>query len=112
MNRKGQALVEFVLILPVFLIILFTIIDFGIILQRKNNLENTSTEIARMIRNGQTIEEIKQEYHEIEVNLDDYKENYQKIEVTDHINLITPILERILGNPYSIKVERIIPNEQ
>ena len=112
MNRKGQALVEFVLILPVFLIILFTIIDFGVILQRKNNLENTSTEIARMIRNGQTIEEIKQEYHEIEVNLDDYKENYQKIEVTDHINLITPILERILGNPYSIKVERIILNEQ
>ena len=31
MNRKGQALIEFVLILPVFLMILFLVIDFGTI---------------------------------------------------------------------------------
>ena len=31
MNNKGQALIEFVLILPVFLFILFAVIDFGMI---------------------------------------------------------------------------------
>ena len=40
MNRKGQALVEFVLILPVFLMILFTIVDFGNLLHSKTELQN------------------------------------------------------------------------
>ena len=45
MNRKGQALIEFVLILPVFLMILFLVIDFGTIYVAKMKLESTSTEI-------------------------------------------------------------------
>ena len=45
MNRKGQALVEFVLILPVFILILFAIVDFGTILSKKNELENDSMDI-------------------------------------------------------------------
>ena len=40
MNRKGQALVEFVLILPLFIMLLFAIIDFGNILNQKSKLEN------------------------------------------------------------------------
>ena len=40
MNRKGQALVEFVLILPIFIMILFSIVDFGMIFNKKNELEN------------------------------------------------------------------------
>ena len=44
MNRRGQALVEFVLILPVFLLILFTIVDFGNFLSTKNQLETESTD--------------------------------------------------------------------
>ena len=40
MNRKGQALVEFVLILPIFILMLFAIVDFGMILSKKNELEN------------------------------------------------------------------------
>ena len=37
MNRKGQALVEFVLILPIFIMILFSIVDFGMIFNKKMN---------------------------------------------------------------------------
>ena len=36
MNNRGQTLVEFVLILPVFLLILFYVIDFGRIIYSKN----------------------------------------------------------------------------
>ena len=53
MNRKGQALVEFVLILPVMILILFTIYDFGNLLVSKNKLENTCTDVARLVRNGE-----------------------------------------------------------
>ena len=67
MNRKGQALVEFVLILPIMILILFTIFDFGNILSSKNKLESTSTDIARLVRNGSTQEEIKKDYPEITV---------------------------------------------
>ena len=45
MNRKGQTLVEFVIVLPIFLIILFYVIDFGRIIYSKNRLENSLNDI-------------------------------------------------------------------
>ena len=54
MNRKGQALVEFVLILPVFILILFAIVDFGTILSKKNELENDSMDIVSLVKNVNT----------------------------------------------------------
>ena len=50
MNNKGQALIEFVLILPVFLFILFAIIDFGMIFSTKSNLESDSTDIVSLYK--------------------------------------------------------------
>ncbi len=110
MNRKGQALVEFVLILPIFLMILFTIVDFGILLSSKNDLENVSTDIALMIRNGDSIEVVSSQYSNLEIQMENYQEKYQKITVSKKLSLITPILERVLGNPCEITVERVIPN--
>ena len=91
MNRKGQALVEFVLILPVFILILFAIVDFGTILSKKNELENDSMDIVSLVKNGTTIEDIN-------------------ITITENVKVITPGLNLILGNPYKITVERVIPN--
>ena len=51
MNRKGQALVEFVLILPIFIMILFVVVDFGMILNKKNELENVSVDVVNMLKN-------------------------------------------------------------
>ena len=76
MNRKGQALVEFVLILPVFILILFAIVDF-----------DTDLDI--------TMKEDNQ---------------YTDITITENVKVITPGLNLILGNPYKITVERVIPN--
>ena len=52
MNNKGQALIEFVLILPIFILILFSVIDFGIIFNKKSNLENDSVDIINLFKNG------------------------------------------------------------
>ena len=112
MNRKGQALVEFVLILPVFLMILFTIIDFGILLYSKNELQNQSTDIIRMIQNKEELSSISVIYPDVNIKKEDYKESYQKITLTEEVELITPFLDKFLGNPCKIEVERVIPNAQ
>ena len=110
MNRKGQALVEFVLILPVFLLILFAIVDFGNLLYSRNKLQNDSTDIIRMIRNGYEITEISKIYKDININIDEYSDNYQKIVLTDAVDIMTPFLDRVLGDPFRVEIERIVPN--
>lgn len=111
MNRKGQALVEFVLILPVFILILFAIVDFGTILSKKNELENDSIDIVLLINNGTNIDEIKSKYSDLDIDLKD-ADKYTEIKITKSINIITPGLNLILGNPYKIIVERVIPNDE
>lgn len=112
MNRKGQALIEFVLILPVLVLILFVIIDFGNIFHSKYELQNQSTDIVRLIREGNNEQEILDNYSKLEIEINVYKDNYRKITVSKKIDLITPMMNKILGDPYLIEVERIIPNEE
>ncbi len=111
MNRKGQALVEFVFILPVFLFILFVIYDFGMVFNRKNILISDSSDIVELYRNGKTIEEINGMYSDVLVEVDSTSD-YNKLTLTSNVKLITPGLNRVFGNPYKIKVERYIPNEE
>lgn len=111
MNRKGQALIEFILILPVLILILFIIFDFGNIFYSKYELQNNSTDIVRLIRTGSTKEEILYVYSKLDINIDIYNDNYKKITLTKKLDLITPLLDNILNDPYLIEVERIIPND-
>lgn len=109
MNRKGQALVEFVLILPIFILLFFAVVDFGMILSKKNELENISVDVISMVRNGDSISDIRYIYSDvsIDVNSDD---KYTKIKVYKKIDIITPGLNLILGDPYEVIIERTIPN--
>lgn len=109
MNRKGQALVEFVLILPIFILMLFAIVDFGMILSKKNELENISVDVTAMIKNSDNIDDIKNLYPKVKINISS-DDKYTKIIINDDVDIMTPGLNRILGNPYNIKVERTIPN--
>lgn len=110
MNNKGQALVEFVLILPIFIIILFTIIDFGTIINTKNTLENDSIDIVELIKKGEDIEKIKSLYKNINITIT-IDNNYKRILLEEPVKIITPGLNRILSNPYMVKIERVIYNE-
>lgn len=110
MNRKGQALVEFVLILPIFIMILFSIVDFGMIFNKKNELENISVDIINLLNNNNNkIEEIQKEYPKVDIKLTN-EEKYTIVEISTKVNIITPGLNRVLDNPYIVKVERKIPN--
>ena len=111
MNRKGQALIEFVLILPVLILILFIIFDFGNIFYSKYELQNQSMEIVRLVKDNKTIDDITDIYSKLDIEINTYKEDYKKITLTKELDLITPLLDNILDDPYLIKVERIIPND-
>lgn len=110
MNRKGQALVEFVLILPVFVFLLFAVYDFGMIFNTRNKLENDSTDITLLYKSGKTIDEIRNMYPSI--NIDITRDNgYDNVSIRDNVKIITPGLNRVLGNPYLVEVKRYIPYE-
>lgn len=109
-NNKGQALVEFVLILPVMVLILLAIVDFGNVLFSKNKLENDSTDIVRMISNND-ISKIDDLYPNIDVNIEDYKEEYKKVVLSTNVKINTPLIDKILGNPCKITTERVILDE-
>ena len=106
-NIKGQALIEFILILPVFLLILFMIIDFGRIILCKNHLENTLSNVVTLKENNQDVLEY--------LSHDEYKITYKmednKIILETNLDLITPGLKNILKNPYKVSVERRIIDE-
>lgn len=108
MNNKGQALVEFVLILPIFIFLLFAIIDFGRIYNSKNTLSSDSMDIINLFKNGKTVEAINNIYsdYSTSINLED---EYYQVLIQDEVNIITPGLGSILGNPYKIEVKRYLP---
>ena len=110
MNNKGQALVEFILILPIFILILFVIIDFGMIINTKSSLENKSVDIVGLLKNDKPLSEVTSLYKDINISLEEEKD-YLKITLSSDVDIITPGLNRIVDDPYIVKVERIIYND-
>ena len=109
LDNKGQALIEFILILPVFLLLLFVIVDFGVIFSAKSNLENVSNDIISLYKDGDDINSIKSLYSDYDISLE-LDNDYDKFIISYSVDLITPGINRILSDPYVIKVERVISN--
>ena len=110
MNNKGQALVEFVLVLPIILMILFAIVDMGMIFTNKARLENDSYEIVEMVKNDTSIDDIRNIYKDMDINVS-IKDNYQVISIKENVDMITPGMSKIIGDPFVIEIERVIPYE-
>ena len=109
LNKRGQALVEFVIILPIFILRVLGCIDIGNIMYTKMNLEEQISDVVDYYKKGKTIEEIKDKL-DIEVNIRKNAE-YTDILLTKSIDIITPGLQFVFDNPYKIIVERSILNE-
>lgn len=109
MNRKGQALVEFVLILPIFLVMLFAVVDFGVILSKKNELENISVDVVSMLKNDADITEIRNLYPELTISVSN-DNKYMIVKIQTEVDIMTPGLNRVLGDPYEVVIERVMPN--
>ena len=95
-NQRGQAMVELVLILPILLLLLFGIVDFGRIYASNLVINNAAREGARAAALGAPDEDIV-----IIVN-----DRCTFLDKTKLAIEITPLsLERISGNPVNINVQ-------
>lgn len=111
MSKKGQALVEFIIILPIFLILVFGVIDIGKIIYNKTMLEGAMSEVVSMYEAGDSASEILDKL-DIEASLDVQKEDEAiSFSLVKEVDITTPGLNLILDNPYEITVSRSISNE-
>ena len=114
-NKKGQALVEFVLILPVMLLIIFCMIAFGRVMSLKNDLDGACFDAITFYQDGKDKDEIlsileKNEVKDINLNIE-VKDDYVVISVSKKINPITPGLTYIKNDVFNVTESRVIKNE-
>ncbi|MDD6323088.1 MAG: TadE/TadG family type IV pilus assembly protein [Bacilli bacterium] len=108
MNKKGQALIEFVLILPVLLLIIIMMIDVGNIFIKKYELNKDLETISDLYQNNENkqlaayiaSEEIK--FEEKPVG------DMVKLTITKNINIAAPILSNVLGKEYKISLSKMV----
>ena len=103
MKNRGQALVEFILIVPIFLMILLAIIDFGNIFHTKYTLQNDLDLITNLYKEQKEDDYLNYATNN-KIGLDiKNNNNYTTIEVSKNIKINTPFLNKILNNPYTVK---------
>ena len=103
MKNRGQALVEFVLIIPIFLMILLAIIDFGNIFHTKYTLQDDLDLITNLYKEKKEDDYLNYaSNNKIGLNIKN-DNNYTTIEVSKNIKINTPLLNKVLNNPYTVK---------
>ena len=109
-NKKGQALVEFVIILPIFLLLVLGVIDVGKILYNETRLEGVLSDVISMYERGIEEEEILTDLDLSNTRLEiDENGEYVEFHLSKEVDIITPGLNLILDNPFVIDVSRSIP---
>ena len=110
-NNKGQALIEFILILPILLILTIGIFDLFNIQNKKYELANDLDYISELYINNKE-NEIEEYLNKKEILLTKVQnENFLELTLTKKVNLITPGLNKIIENPFTITVKRSVYNE-
>lgn len=110
-NRRGQALIEFILILPVLILILLAIVDFGNIISNKYTLESdldTVVNLYQSNKKGEIDSYVSSHNETIDYEKSD---KYLKIKLKKGVRVNTPILNNVLGKNYKVEVSRSIVSE-
>ena len=107
-NNKGQALIEFIMILPVLLLIMTCIFDIGSIIYKKYAIQNDLDLISNYVLNEE-IDYAKTiaSKNKLILNITN-NDDIITLKLEYKMKLNTPGLNRILGNPYKIIEEKTI----
>ena len=108
--NKGQALVEFIIILPVALLLVLGVIDFGNIIYKKYTLENDLDTVVDLYQNDQA--QAMNDYvtkNNLSLNIDSGEE-YVTVSISKRVRVYTPGLGQMINNPFSIETKRVIYN--
>ncbi|MEN6391832.1 MAG: TadE family protein [Syntrophomonas sp.] len=118
-REEGQSLVEFAMVLPLLLLLLMGIVEFGRIISAYMIINNLAREGARFAAVGKTDSQIttllfdesatlEQERLQVSFSptyLDRVKGEPLKVTVNYSVDLITPIIPEFLTNPLPISSE-------
>jgi len=118
-SKKGQALVEMAFVLPILILLIMGIVEFGRILNSYLIITNASREGARYASIQSTDSEIQAVVSNLTVTLDQQDLNVvitptasnrvsgssATIRIDYQINIITPIISNIVPNPFGITAQ-------
>jgi len=98
MNKKGQALVEFIIIVPIFVILMLAAFDYVQIYKVKMDLES---KIEEVILNENTLDN--------KYFLNKREENGKLVyHLSLEVDLFSPLMHAVLDSPYTVFVERVV----
>ena len=121
-NKKGQSLVETALVLPIILLILMGIVDFGMMFNNYLTISNAAREGARSAAVGATNEQIDSVIEKVTATLDQTKidkdysppveERYKGTEVTVTVTyrykLLTPLIGKLFSGPINLTATAVM----
>ncbi len=122
-SQRGQTLVEFALILPILILILFGILEFGRIFYSYISITNAVREGARIgvvgAEDDEIIAKVKAAAHlKPEIQEDEIKilpeETHRtpgvalSVEVSYNVDLVTPLFSKILDDPFPLNSKAVM----
>lgn len=112
LNKKGQALVEFIIILPIFVMMLLCIVDIGKIIFFQNQMEGKMEDVVTLYKNENTydtiLKELQKEDKSLSLEIANNNNEYIEFNLIKEVEIITPGLNLILDNPHKIDVKRVV----
>ena len=111
MKEKGQALVEFILILPIILLVFMFLIDIGNIFMQKYNLNNSMETVTDLYQNNKQ-KELRAYIASEDITFSE-KQNGEmtNLILTKNIRINAPGLSNVLGKNYIIETKKTIYKE-
>lgn len=104
-DNRGQALVEFVLVLPVIILVLFGMIEISNLIYQKYQLETHIDPIIELYKDDEELVNNYQNKNKFNATFDK-NGDLVKVTLTKRVSLITPGITSFLGNPFEVKTER------
>lgn len=109
MNKKGQALVEFILIFPVFLLIVCTVIELCTINYQKLNLVNDLDAVTKMYLKNLDVDSYAKE-HNLKLEIKE-NTNSKEFTVVKNLKIVTPILKLVYKDNQKLEEKRVLYDE-
>lgn len=108
MNKRGQALVEFILILPVLLLIAMAMIDIGNIFLKKYDLNKDLETVTELYKSNDT-KQLGVYLANEDLTLEDESKNGMvTLTLKKNVEISAPGLTNILGKNYEITTSKTI----
>lgn len=107
LDNKGQALVEFAIILPIFMMLIFVVVDFANVYYQKNHLEGVLSDVIDYKESGKSNQYIEDSFKDVTIAYKDLGDTLL-VKVSYKVNLVTPFSSVFFDDPYMISSERTI----